>query len=225
MLRSMRCGPDEPHRYPDGCPGASTMKPVAFAYAAPRTLDEALALFAQHGDEAKALAGGQSLVPMLNFRLVRPATLIDLNRVAGLANVRTARAETCTLVRWCERATLERDPGDRSGLAAVARGSTARRTSGDPQSGDGRRLGGARRPAGRAPRGARRARCAVSPSVAARRAHRRGRGVLHRLLLHRTGGRRAARRDRDPGECSAHRGRVCRRGADITAISRLPVPP
>jgi CO/xanthine dehydrogenase FAD-binding subunit len=64
------------------------MKPVAFDYVAPREVDEALALLAEHGDEAKVLAGGQSLVPMLNYRLVRPATLIDVNRIAVLGALR-----------------------------------------------------------------------------------------------------------------------------------------
>lgn len=66
------------------------MKPVAFSYAAPRALDETLALLAEHGDDAKVLAGGQSLVPMLNFRLVRPVALIDVNRVAGLGELRVS---------------------------------------------------------------------------------------------------------------------------------------
>jgi carbon-monoxide dehydrogenase medium subunit len=64
------------------------MKPAAFRYFAPRTLDEALALLAEHGEAGKVLAGGQSLVPAMNFRLARPASLIDINRVAGLDYVR-----------------------------------------------------------------------------------------------------------------------------------------
>ncbi|HXG03661.1 MAG TPA: FAD binding domain-containing protein, partial [Candidatus Binatia bacterium] len=60
------------------------MKPVPFEYLAPRTVEEALEALARHGDDAKVLAGGQSLVPMLNFRLARPAVLVDVNRVAGL---------------------------------------------------------------------------------------------------------------------------------------------
>lgn len=63
------------------------MKPPPFEYHAPTTLDEALALLAEHGDEAKALAGGQSLIPVLNFRLARPTVLVDLNRVEGLAGI------------------------------------------------------------------------------------------------------------------------------------------
>ncbi len=64
------------------------MKPPRFEYLAPTSLDEALGLLADHGDEAKVLAGGQSLVPLLNFRLVRPAYLVDLNDIPGLAYVR-----------------------------------------------------------------------------------------------------------------------------------------
>ena len=64
------------------------MKPPPFEYVAPRSLDEVLARLAEAGGDAKLLAGGQSLVPMLNMRLTRPAVLVDLGRVAGLDSVR-----------------------------------------------------------------------------------------------------------------------------------------
>jgi carbon-monoxide dehydrogenase medium subunit len=64
------------------------VKPVPFEYHAARSLDEALDLLARHGDEAKVLAGGQSLIPMLNFRLARPAVVIDINRIPALDYVR-----------------------------------------------------------------------------------------------------------------------------------------
>lgn len=64
------------------------MKPVAFDYFAPRTVDHAVDLLAEHGEEGKILAGGQSLVPAMNFRLARPAALIDINRIAALDYVR-----------------------------------------------------------------------------------------------------------------------------------------
>jgi carbon-monoxide dehydrogenase medium subunit len=64
------------------------MKPAPFTYCSPGTLDEALALLAEHGGEAKPLAGGQSLIPAMNFRLARPAVLVDLNGIAELAYVR-----------------------------------------------------------------------------------------------------------------------------------------
>ncbi|TVR06227.1 MAG: xanthine dehydrogenase family protein subunit M [Salinarimonadaceae bacterium] len=60
------------------------MKPALFSYAAPRSLDEALVLLAEHADDAQILAGGQSLAPMLNLRLAAPDWLIDVNRVPGL---------------------------------------------------------------------------------------------------------------------------------------------
>ena len=61
------------------------MKPPKFEYHAPRTVDEALALLGRYGGDAKVLAGGQSLMPLLNFRLARPAALVDLNRIPSLA--------------------------------------------------------------------------------------------------------------------------------------------
>lgn len=64
------------------------MKPPKFEYHAPATVDEAVALLARYGGEAKVLAGGQSLMPLLNFRLTRPAALVDLNRIAALAGIR-----------------------------------------------------------------------------------------------------------------------------------------
>ena len=63
------------------------MKPAAFAYLQPRSRAEAIAALASYGGEAKLLAGGQSLVPLLNFRLLRPVALIDINRVSGLDHV------------------------------------------------------------------------------------------------------------------------------------------
>ena len=66
------------------------MKPAKFDYFAPATLDEALELLAQHGADAKVLAGGQSLMPMMNLRLVRPAVVIDINQVQGLSGISAA---------------------------------------------------------------------------------------------------------------------------------------
>lgn len=64
------------------------MKPPAFAYFAPRTLDEALARLAEQQPRARVLAGGQSLVPLMNMRVVTPEALVDINRVAELDYVR-----------------------------------------------------------------------------------------------------------------------------------------
>lgn len=64
------------------------MKPAVFDHVAPETLDQALALLVRHGDDAKILAGGQSLVPVLALRLASPSWLIDLNRIASLCGIR-----------------------------------------------------------------------------------------------------------------------------------------
>ncbi|HXF81881.1 MAG TPA: FAD binding domain-containing protein, partial [bacterium] len=93
------------------------MKPAPFRYAAPESLDEALGLLRRFGAEGKVLAGGQSLVPLLNMRLVRPAVLIDLNRVrsldyivhgAGRGPTREVRLGAMTRQRAAERSPLVR---------------------------------------------------------------------------------------------------------------------
>lgn len=66
------------------------MYPASFDYVRPETLDEAIALVARYGDEAKLLAGGQSLIPAMKLRLARPKVLIDIGRVAGLGDIRRA---------------------------------------------------------------------------------------------------------------------------------------
>src|SRR5215475_12629105 len=63
------------------------MKPAAFDYVVAESIDAAVAALAAADGEAKVLAGGQSLVPMLNFRLLRPAVLVDINRVPGLGGI------------------------------------------------------------------------------------------------------------------------------------------
>ena len=63
------------------------MKPAPFEYLRPRSLDEALSLLDEHGGDAKPLAGGQSLIPAMNFRLATPAVLVDLNAVDGLSYI------------------------------------------------------------------------------------------------------------------------------------------
>lgn len=64
------------------------MKPAPFEYHRPSSIDEAISLLASHGYDAKLLAGGQSLIPAMNFRLAAPAVLIDLNRVDELGEMR-----------------------------------------------------------------------------------------------------------------------------------------
>jgi carbon-monoxide dehydrogenase medium subunit len=89
------------------------MKLPAFDYACPTTLGEAVQLLAAH-DDAKALAGGQSLVPLLAFRLVQPALLVDLRKLADLRGIRIAQSGVTlgAMVRW-------RDIEDDARLAAA----------------------------------------------------------------------------------------------------------
>lgn len=63
------------------------MKPARFEYDAPSTMADAVAMMAEHGGEAKVLAGGQSLVPMMSLRLATPARLVDINKVAELQTI------------------------------------------------------------------------------------------------------------------------------------------
>jgi 2-furoyl-CoA dehydrogenase FAD binding subunit len=71
------------------------MKPVPLRYVRPQTLEEALAALAEHGGEAKVLAGGQSLVPALNMRIARPELLVDVNRLSELAGIDSDDGSLC----------------------------------------------------------------------------------------------------------------------------------
>ena len=84
------------------------MKPAPFAYHRPASVDEAVSLLARHGGEAKPLAGGQSLIPAMNFRLARPAVLVDLNRIAGLAGIRPG-ADGVRIGAMTRQRAVERD--------------------------------------------------------------------------------------------------------------------
>jgi CO/xanthine dehydrogenase FAD-binding subunit len=89
------------------------VKPAAFEYHRPRTLDEALLLLAEHGSEAKPLAGGQSLIPAMNFRLATPSVLVDLNAIDYLSHI-TEHAGGLRIGGMTRQRALERS-------AAVAR--------------------------------------------------------------------------------------------------------
>ena len=80
------------------------MKPPPFDYACPTTLPEAVSLLAAHDGEAKAIAGGQSLMPMLAFRLARPALLVDLRKLTELRGIRISDQGVTlgAMVRWRE---------------------------------------------------------------------------------------------------------------------------
>jgi CO/xanthine dehydrogenase FAD-binding subunit len=96
------------------------MKPAPFKYIAATSLEHALALKAEYGDDAKFLAGGQSLMPAMNFRLAQPAILIDINRIDGLGAIRPRdQGGACVgaLVRY---RTLERDSGLKAMFPLIA---------------------------------------------------------------------------------------------------------
>lgn len=85
------------------------MKPAPFDYEAPESLAAALDLLAHHGGEAKLLAGGQSLIPVMNFRLAQPALLIDLNRLSDLDFIRSREDGGLSLGAMTRQRRLERD--------------------------------------------------------------------------------------------------------------------
>jgi CO/xanthine dehydrogenase FAD-binding subunit len=86
------------------------MKPPPFEYFAPTTLDEALDFLAEFGDEGKVLAGGQSLIPTMNFRLAQPEVLVDINNIPALAYIRPVEGGVAvgamTRQRQVERSAL-----------------------------------------------------------------------------------------------------------------------
>ena len=84
------------------------MKPPKFRYFAPQSVEEALALLVEHADEARVLAGGQSLVPLMNMRLAHPDMLVDINGISELAYVRPWDGGLA-LGAMTRDATLERD--------------------------------------------------------------------------------------------------------------------
>lgn len=95
------------------------MKPAAFEYHAPETVADAVAVLAEHADEAKPLAGGQSLVPMLALRLTRFAHLVDLNRVDELTGIRRDDGALVIGAMTRQRA-VERDPDVASAAPLLA---------------------------------------------------------------------------------------------------------
>ncbi len=95
------------------------MKPAPFRYVAARTIEEALQLKAEYGDEARFLAGGQSLVPTMNFRLTQPAVLIDINPLAALAGIGNGAAECVRIGALTRYRYLERDPATERNLPLI----------------------------------------------------------------------------------------------------------
>ena len=95
------------------------MKPPAFEYHRPATVAEALAALAEVGHDGKVLAGGQSLVPLLNMRLAAPAHLVDINRLAELAYVRTTQ-DAVRVGAVARHAEVEHDAAARGAVPLLA---------------------------------------------------------------------------------------------------------
>jgi carbon-monoxide dehydrogenase medium subunit len=95
------------------------VKPPPFEYVAPASLEEAVAVLAEHGDDAKVLAGGQSLVPLLAFRLAAPAVLVDLNGIGGLDHLRQ-EGDRLVVGALARQRAVERLPGLRQRCAMLA---------------------------------------------------------------------------------------------------------
>ena len=96
------------------------MKPAPFRYIAARTLEQALALKAEYGEEARFLAGGQSLLPTMNFRLAQPAVLIDINPLTALAGMRKPEPGSVRLGALTRYREIEREPATARDLPLVA---------------------------------------------------------------------------------------------------------
>lgn len=84
------------------------MKPAPFEYFAPLELPEALELLERHGDEAKVLAGGQSLMPLMNLRLARPKVIVDINRLSNLSFITTNSTGVLTIGGLTRQREMER---------------------------------------------------------------------------------------------------------------------
>ena len=96
------------------------MKPAPFRYVAARSVEQALALKAEHGDEARFLAGGQSLVPTMNFRLTQPAMLIDINPLTDLSGIKNGAGNRVRIGALTRYRMLERDPMVAENLPLIA---------------------------------------------------------------------------------------------------------
>jgi carbon-monoxide dehydrogenase medium subunit len=86
------------------------MKPPPFEYFKPATFEEALSLKAQHGEDAKVLAGGQSLIPTMNYRLVQPSALIDLNEISELDHISISAERDLCIGAMTRQRRIEFDP-------------------------------------------------------------------------------------------------------------------
>lgn len=100
--------------YYDPAERRDCLKPPPFDYKDPRSLDDAITVLGECGEDGKVLAGGQSLVPLLNFRLAQPSVIVDVNRVEELSYLRR-RDGRLMIGALCRQARLEQSPVARDG--------------------------------------------------------------------------------------------------------------
>lgn len=96
------------------------MKPAPFEYYAPKTTEEALQNLTDLGYSGKVLAGGQSLIPAMNFRMARPSALVDLNRVSELAYIKPTAEGGFAIGTMTRDSVVERDPALKNRMPIVA---------------------------------------------------------------------------------------------------------
>lgn len=102
----------------DAIAASVDVKPASFRFSRPTDLDEALALLAEHGDEAVVMAGGQSLTPLLNLRMARPEMVVDVSRVSGLDALAVDR-DAVTIGATCRARRVELDAEVRAVLPVL----------------------------------------------------------------------------------------------------------
>ena len=232
MIESVRedddpSGPGRAERRIAGTHKGRRMKPAPFAYFRPRTLDEALALLAEHGD-AKPLAGGQSLIPAMNFRLAMPAALIDLNALDDLAYINEDSGGGLRVGAMTRHRAVERSDVVRREAPLAYEAMPFDRASGNPHERHDWRKPGARRSGGRAACGDAGARCENWRAEPAGHPPGPGDRVLYGIVLDRARRRRARHRDRRFPPCAiAALGTVGRSWSsrDGTATLRWPAWP
>src|SRR5262245_52540923 len=96
------------------------MKPAPFEYFRPHTVEEAVGLLGAHNGEARLIAGGQSLVPLMNFRLLRPGALIDINRLTALGGIADEAGGGLRIGALTRHAALETAPVVRARFPVLA---------------------------------------------------------------------------------------------------------
>ena len=189
------------------------MYPSRFAYEAPSNLDEAIGLLHQGAGEAKVLAGGQSLVPLIKLRFASPEMLVDINNLPGLDTMDFGADGSIRIGALVRHRDLERSVELPPRAAGDGRGSSAHRGPDRAHPRHPRRLAVPRRSPGGlggGGHGHRRTRRGAGPRRAPEHPDRR---LRHRALPERPGVRRGRGRGRDPGTEGAGRRRVPQAGA------------